>query len=476
MINMKKLIFLSLLIFVLGACSLPDVNTDAKNPSEVPASTLIANATVELFDYFSEPNVNINNFRLYAQHWAQTTYPDESNYELVERNVNGRAMNTLYATVLRDIAEAKPLIEGNQFLSDAEKNAQLAILTTMEVYVWGFLVDVFGDIPYTEALSPDISTPAYDDAKTIYYDIIDKLDGAIAALGTASRMEDELIYDGDSDAWKKFANSLKLKLAIRIADSDNAKAKAMAEAAVASGVFESNADNFQIGYEGNTPNTNPLWEQLIQSGRSDFVCSHSFAAALNLTGDPRIPFFFKNNGPAGEAVGGLYGTANSYPANSQPSALLEDPTWPGKIMSYTEVLFLLADAAERGYNVGGTGKEFYTAGVTNSILEWGGTQDQVDAYLAHPLVNWDTAPGTWKMKVAAQKWIGLYDMGFEAWTTYRLYDFPELPPAADSERPVIKRFTYPVTEFSLNGANVEAAIAKMGGSDDIQTKVFWDVN
>ena len=476
MINMKKLLFLSLLVFVFAACTdISEFNKDTKNPETVPASALIGNATVALFDYMSEPNVNVNNFRLYAQHWAQTTYPDESNYELVERNVNGRAWNTMYATVLRDLKDAKPLIEADKFLTDAEKAAQLGILTVMETFVYSLLVDLFGDIPYSEALA-GVITPAYDDAAGVYNSIITNLDGAIAALATQSKMADDLVYGGDSEAWKKLGNSLKLKLAIRLADSNNAKAKTMAEAAVASGVFTSNGDNFQLGYYSSTPNTNPLWEQLIQSGRSDFVAANTFADALNTLNDPRIPYFFKNNGANGEAVGGVYGTSNGFPSNSQPGTLLEDPTWPGKIMSYTEVLFLLADAAERGFNVGGAAAGFYHDAITNSIMEWGGSADDAAAYIAQADVNYATAPGTWKQKIAMQKWIALYDMGFEAWTTYRVYDWPNLPPAADSERPVIKRYTYPVTEFSLNGANLDAAITKLGGDDNIQKKVFWDVN
>jgi hypothetical protein len=475
-INMKKLLFLSLIVFVFGACTenISDYNADTKNPEVVPSSALIGNATVELFDFMAEPNVNVNNFRLYAQHWAQTTYPDESNYELVERNINGRAWNTLYATVLRDLQEAKPLIEADEFLSDSEKSVQMAIIGTMEVFTYSLLVELFGDIPYSEALDTENVTPVYDDAKTVYYDLISRLDAAINALNAPSGLGDEIIYGGDYAHWRKFANSLKLRMAVRIADYDEAKAKAMAEAAVADGVFESDADNFQITYYSGTPNTNPLWEQLIQSGRSDFVAAGTFAEALNLVSDPRIPFFFKNNGPNGEAVGGVYGTGNSFPANSQPGTKLEDPTWPGKIMSYTEVLFLLADAAERGFNVGGEGKDFYHAGITNSILEWGGSQEMVDAYLAHPLVNWDTNPGTWKQKIAAQKWAALYDMGYEAWTTYRMYDFPELPNAADTDRPVILRYAYPVTEYTLNGANLQAAVDKMGGDDNIWVKLFWD--
>lgn len=471
---MRKLLIIFAVI-IISACTkdITDFNEDTKNPEAVPASSLIANATVELFDYMTEPNVNINNFRLYAQHWAQTTYPDESNYELVERNVNGRAWNTMYATVLRDLKEAKPLIQEDKFLSDGQKAAQFAIIGVIEAYVYAYLVDVFGNIPYTEALS-DVSTPAYDDAATVYNSVIDNLDAAIQDLSGDSGLGEDLIYGGSTASWKMFANSLKLKLAIRLADLDDAKAKTMAMEAVDGGVFTSSADDFKLNYESTTPNTNPLWEQLVQSGRSDFVAANTFADVLNPLNDPRRPFFFTNLGENDTVHGGVYGTANSFPENSQPGLLLEDPTFPGVIMSYTEVLFLLADAVERGY-ITGDAAEYYHNGIKNSIMEWGGSEADADTYLAQDAVNYATAEGTWKQKIAMQKWIALYNMGFEAWTTYRVYDWPDLPPAADTDRDVIQRFTYPVTEHSLNGTNLEAAVAAMGG-DDIHMKVFWDVN
>ena len=166
----------------------------------------------------------------------------------------------------------------------------------METFVYSFLVDIFGDVPFSEALA-GVTTPVYDDAATIYNSIIANLDGAIANLGTQSNMGADIVYGGDSDAWKMFANSLKLKLAIRLADTDSGKAKSMAEAAVAGGVFGASADDFKLDYYGSTPNTNPLWEQLIESGRSDFVAANTFADILNPLNDPRIPFFFNNNDP-----------------------------------------------------------------------------------------------------------------------------------------------------------------------------------
>lgn len=474
---MKKLLYLASLVFIFSACSgdgLSDLTKDEKNPETVPYYSLMANATVTMFDYMNSCNVNNNNFRLWAQQWAQTTYPDESNYILNERNVNGRAWDRAYGTILRDLDEAKPLIDADAFLTSEEKANQQAIITIMEVLTYTHLVDVFGNVPYTEALG-DSNSPAYDDAKSIYWDLMPKLNGAITTLaGSTGLGGNDLIYGGDAAAWRKLGNSLKLRIGIRVADHDNAMGQGMAESAVADGVFESSADNFTLNFSGQTPNTNPLWESLVQSGRSDFVAANTMVDILNDLNDPRRHTFYSAPyDDDGNPMGGVYGAANGYPLFSHAGTVLLDPTFPGTLLDYTEVAFLLADANERGYNVGGDAETWYGIGVTESIAYWGG--GDAAAYLAQPDVAYATAPGNWKEKIGLQKWIAHYNQGFEAWTTWRMYDVPQMNVAEGAGTTPPFRYTYPITEISLNKANLEAAADAMGG-DDLMTKVFWDMN
>ena len=478
---MKRILILCVGFFLLGSCSdLTELNVDTKNPEIVPANSLIANATVELFDLMSSPNVNVNNLRLWSQHWAQVSYNDESNYELVERNVNGRTFRTLYATVLRDVREARTLINASESLLEEHKRNQLAIIDVIEVMSYTILVDIFGDVPYSEAFDSENVTPVYDNDASIYSAMASNLDGAINALSGNAGDAGDLVYGGDADAWKRLANSYKLRMAIRMADGDDSTAKNMAESAVSSGVFDSNADNFEIQYESSTPNTNPMWEDLVESGRSDFVAGNTLVDYMNDLSDPRLGFYFKQNvtdETTGDVVykGGIVGAVNSFTANSQIGAILHEATMPGTIMGYTEVLFLLADAAERGYNVGGSAEDFYSAAVANSILEWGGSQQMADDYLAQSNVAYGSASGTWKEKIALQKWIAMYNQGLEAWTTFRMYDAPAMNLADIAATVPPNRYTYPTTEYSVNTANVEAAGSAMGG-DDLFSKVFWDKN
>ncbi|MDR9373762.1 MAG: SusD/RagB family nutrient-binding outer membrane lipoprotein [Schleiferiaceae bacterium] len=471
---MKKYLLILIGAITFASCEdLTDLNENPKDPATVPAGNLLANAQVELVDYLSSTNVNVNTFRLWSQQWSQTTYVDESNYELVERDVNGTLFNTMYAQVLRDLQEAEKAIANDGALSDASRKRQNAILEVMRVYAYSVLVDAFGDVPYEQALQgTDNATPAYDDDEAIYTDLVSRLTAAMGNLdgGASGFGGNDLIYGGNTAMWKKLAASLKLRLAIRMADALPAAAQAAAEEA-APDVFASSAEDATLAYQSAPPNTNPLWEDLVQSGRTDFIASATLGDLANQLNDPRRGQFFRNLDSTGAIIGAPHGQPSAYPAHSQPSDMLEDPTLRGVLMSHTEVSFLLADAAARGFNVPGTAADHYEAGIRSSIDFWGGTTAEADAFLAQTDVQWDAAK--WKELIGTQKYLAMYNRGFEAYCTYRLYDAPTMEQAAEAGTTPPTRFNYPVDEYALNDANVSTA---NGGADEKMGKVFWDVN
>ncbi len=476
---MKKIVVLILMVASFVACSdnLSDVNVDTKNPSEVSPDVLFSSATKSLFDQMVSTNVNLGIFKMVAQYWTETQYVDEANFNLTERNINGAQWTILYRDVLKDLDEAAVLMEANPDPTMSEEHVanQRAMIEVLQVFTWHVLVDTFGDIPYTEALDLSNTAPAYDDDAAIYADLVSRLDTAINQLtaGAGGFGEADYIYGGDAGQWIKFANSLKLRLALRYADVDDAKASTMAQEAVAGGVFTSNADNADLQYLAAAPNTNPIWEDLVQSGRKDFVAANTIVDAMNERNDPRRDDYFAQNLGEGIYKGGIYGAeGNSHSNSTLYSERFEDPTLEGVILDYAEVEFLLAEAAARGY-IGDDPETHYNAGVTASILYWGGTEAEAQAYLAQGSVAFDA--GNWRESIGVQKWIALYNRGFEGWSSWRKLDVPDLPNAGQSDLPVPLRFTYPVSEATLNGANYEAAASAIGG-DEQQTPVFWDVN
>jgi hypothetical protein len=207
------------------------------------------------------------------------------------------------------------------------------------------------------------------------------------------------------------------------------------------------------------------------------VVANTLIDKLNELADPRIAVFAEPLADGITYVGGIYGTNNTYLQKSHIGDLFHDPELEGLALDYSEVEFLLAEAIERGFTVAGTSAEHYDAAITASMEYWGIDAVDIAIYLANPDVAYATAAGTWKQKIGTQQWIAFYNRGFEGWSTWRRLDFTgfNVPPLLTYED-IPNRFIFPIEEATLNGTNLQAAIQMIGGSDDVQTKVFWDKN
>ena len=469
---MKKLLFAAAAALTITSCTsdLSDLNVNGKAPESVPSGALFANAVMGYYDFDAVQNVNLNNLRLWSQHWTQTTYTDESNFQLNERDVNGSTFVRMYVTVIRDCEEARTAVM-NGPESAAAKAASVAAIEVMEVMAYQYLVDLFGDVPYSEALS-ETNVPKYDAGSAIYADLLARLDAAPADLsGSNTFGSSDIIYGGDAAAWKKAANSLMLRMAVRMIGYDAAAAKSWGEKAIAGGVFTSSADDMRLYYSSAPPHTHPMWETLVQSGRTDYVASATLGDVLNGLADPRRAGFFKNLGGSDSIIGAPHGYQVNYYDYSQPGAALEDPTWSHAAISYVEVEFLMAHAAVAGWAGASDAATHYENGIRASIEEWGGSSADADAYMMHPLVAFSST--TAATQIGVQKWIAMYSNAFEAYAAVRMYDLP-MQTAALAGTVTPTRYSYPLDEYSLNTTNVNAAAANYGG-DDTFAKVFWDM-
>lgn len=476
------LIYLLLTAFFVGCTDkFEDFNTDKKNPATASGNAVFTNGQKELADQVNQTNVNQNIYKLVAQYWTETTYIDESNYDLVTRGIPEQIYRFMIREALRDLDEAAKLIPEETGPTEVPTiQNRLAIIELLKVYTFGQLVDVFGSVPYFEALDIDNVYPSYDDGDVIYADLITRIDAALAQLDPSegSFGSADLFYGGDVAAWIKFGNTLKIKLGITIADVNPTLAKSTIESAV-DGAFESSADDALMPYLSARPNQNPLYEEIVATGRKDYVVANTIVDKMNSLDDPRRQFYF-NLHTNGEYVGGIYGHSNSYGNFSHINDAILAPDFHGFIMTYTEMLFYLAEAAERGFNVPLTAEEYYNMGITNSIIEWGGTQADADAYLAQADVAYATAPDAsadgWREKIGTQSWIANYTKGLEAWTTWRRLDYPvfNVPEQWTTVMDIPTRFTFPIEEQTLNPANYTDAASRVGG-DEMTTKIFWDL-
>jgi Starch-binding associating with outer membrane len=480
---MKKIILLvAFLSATLWSCSddITGLNTDTKNPTTSKPEFLFTNAQKSLVDQMVSTSVNLNVFRLFSQYWTETTYTDESQYNITTRAITDAHFRILYRDILRDLKESKTLLDKETTTTPKEAAIlanKKAIIEILNAYSFSVLVDTFGDVPYSQSL--DINNyplPKYDDSKTIYKSLIAKLTTASSQLSTANDSfgSADLIYGGNVGKWKKFANSLKLRLAINMADIDLPYATTEITEAVADGLILSNADNTSLKYLGLEPNSNPLYSDLVVSNRNDFIPANTIVDVMNTLNDPRRAKYFEYKTGTTSYIGGIYGASNSFANYSHISDRIAEPTFPGTIFDYTEVEFLLAEAAARGIAVGGTAATHYNAAITASMENWGVEASAITTYLAQPNVVYNAA--NWKKSIGEQAWLGLYNRGFEAWTSYRRLDYPALKVPAttyDGLTEVPKRYSYPSIEQTLNANNVSAAISAMGGNA-LTNKIFWD--
>jgi hypothetical protein len=495
---MKKLLIIISVSLAFTACTkLEDLNKNVKDFAVVSGESLYNGATLQFINQLSNENVNSNVTLMWMQHFANTTYYDESRYDMTTRGIPITTSNTMYRLVLMNYKEAARVLQTQPLsgISQAQRDNQLAIVEIMTVFAWSYVVENFGDMPYSQALDYNFTSPVYDDGLTIYKDLISRLNTAMNKLtlteaGMPSGYDN--IFGGTAAGtakWYKFANTLKLRMGLMLYDVDNSYSKTVVEAA-APNVF-AEGDVMTMNYLSASPNQNQQYVDFVATGRDDYVVTSNIIDAMQPTTptpehsilivtvtDPRLKFYANpvvgSNPPV--YLGGAQGRANGYPSFSHvnPIHLTANRSWI--IMDYTEAEFLLAEAIERGFSVGGTAEAHYINAVKSSIVYWGGTTAQADAYLAQPSVAYATAFSDWKQKIGTQAWLAYWLRGNTLWNSYRRLDYPRLYAPPDYKQEINKvpvRLFYPVSEQTLNADNYQAASTKIGGDSPL-TKIFFD--
>ncbi|CAM1333996.1 SusD/RagB family nutrient-binding outer membrane lipoprotein [Tenacibaculum aestuariivivum] len=472
-------------LLVTSSCgNLESLNTDTKAYEQPIAEALMSKAQQSSNYFLHNASVNDNNFRKYAQQWTSSTYFDEDIYNQEKRDLGSSYFSSFYIGVLPNLYDAKKFIELQETFSSDElavKNNKLAIIEIQIVNAYMTLVDIFGDVPYSEAIDLlNFPTPKYDDAETIYLDLVDRITLAINSLDTTNGSfgNADLINKGNVSKWKKLANSIKLKMALHLYDIDASKSKQLAEEAYASGVIDNNADNSIMFYMPNTNEANPAYTTLVEE--SSLIPTSYLIQILSSKQDPRLDVFLDPTSKVGgQYLGASYAQGGVHANLSTQGTKIKAQDSDGIIFDYAETSFLLAEAASRGFSVGGNAATHYENGIKASMNYWGVSTADTNTYLARTDVAFSTAQGTDIQKIAQQLWIAYYNRGFEAWTEYRRLDYPILTAPInavnDAQGKVPTRVIYPSSSRVNNKANYEAAAAKIGG-DKMTTKIFWDVN
>ena len=379
-----------------------------------------------------------------------------------------------------------------------------------QAYAFMVLTDTYGDVPYSEAgkgFIEQVVLPKYDTQESIYKDIINTLKTATAALDASKPREAaDILYTGDIAKWKKLGNSLLLRAGMRLTEVDLNLAQQTVQAAVQGGVMQSNADNAVVRHNANY--TNALGTTLNATEANNYYLAAPFVSYLKSTGDPRLksiavryvgatsgpqqnaanantdpavqigmPFGFDNNTITAQAA--KEGLASFYAYSQIDRTRLAKQQAPMFLVTYSQTQLLLAEAAQRGW-VQGAPATFYQEGVRAHMAQMAEYDanaaipaSAIDAYLAANPFNASKA----LEQINTQYWISSFLNGPEAFANFRRSGFPVLTPNPFPGKGIkgnfINRMTYPNSEISVNTANVNEAISRMG-ADDLDTKVWWD--
>ncbi|MBN9381970.1 MAG: SusD/RagB family nutrient-binding outer membrane lipoprotein [Chitinophagaceae bacterium] len=517
---------------LLASCTknFKDINTDKNKvttigPGELPFlfSRAQSVATINQANYQVAQNLFADQ---YAQYFAcEATYFGSDRLSIVQGWVSA-AFNPVYTDVVPQLQTL--------FKNYPSTTAEYAIANIVWVLAFHKVTDYWGPIPYFKVGVPTTAVP-YDAQDKIYDDFFKKLDSSITTLkGLPANTKAyggsyDLIYGGKIDLWIKFASTLRLRLALRISKVDATRARTEAESAVASGVMmASPGDDALIkrttaGGDGNGLS--------IMSDWNEFRMSASMASVLKGYQDPRLPVYFlptydvsngtnyyqglrngltvdqlgkpQNDHDMNSHVGQRWSSTNVVDKNKVPLGIQTSLSTPQNVMCTAEAYFLRAEGALLGWNMGGTAKDLYNAGITNSLAQWGITdntavQNYINSiktpiapgdYLNSPPMTtipvlFGATPAVQLEQIATQKWLALFPDGEEAWADYRRSHVLKLYPVANSDNPDlpdpttqwIRRINYLTSEIQNNGDEVKKAIQLLGGPDKITTPLWWDKN
>lgn len=470
---MKRIIYLFIasMAFVAVSCDkdFEEINTSPNSPSSTDPNLLLSTAITATQNTMYNAQVGGDMGLCWAQHWSKVQYNDEEKY-IPRRALMNSVWTSLYAGV---IAESKSAYD----LAVEAGNTNLqGISLVLQANAFQILTDVYGPVPFSEAVVPGNVRPKHDSQEEVYDGILDLLDRAevLFASGTGDFTSSaDLVYGGDVTKWRKFAASLKLKALMRISKKRNVSADV--QSLVASGLLmSSNSDSAELAYTASQPDANPIYETIVYGNRNEYKVSSVLVSTLNSLIDPRLPIFAKTNN-AGLYVGNTPGVENpgNYNGFSSPGNKYLDPTLPGVFLSYAQVQFYLAEAANEGIIPGGVtqAKVHYVNGI-EANFQFNGL-GSASVYVSNPSVDFSSQSEA-REKIGTQMWLALYGQGIEAWTEWRRTGYPALSPVANAAIAQIpSRFYFSTDSQNYNQVNYAAASATLSNGDTMLSNVWW---
>jgi hypothetical protein len=499
-----------LIAFLLLGFSFSACKKDFFDINENPNSATETQITTELILPFALHNTAVQTALGYdpLHRWMGYWSPSGSfspNAEESTYNITGNFMAGKWggiADVLFDLhkAEEKARVANQPYY--------VAIAMIMKAHLFQNLVDMYGNVPYSQAFNMgDFSTPVYDKGEDIYRSLHAKLDTAVQIMKTATvpstATTTDIVYKGNSALWIRLANTIKLRLLIRTSEITPNPTEELTKIKANGGVLQSNQTAAaQPGYINDIGKQSPFYGSfgLTVAGNQANEFNRANAYMIGLlrnSDDPRLSRFYKPAASPVSASVPYVGTVYGAPPNDQVNgsrtsnigpglaASAEQPAW---IVTSVESMFLQAEAVARGWDIGSpfaTAKAAYEAAVRESFI-WlkAGASEAASITAANTYMtnyaraNWNNAGTTTSSQVrfiVFQKYLALNGINaLEAWSDYRRLGIPEdvpisiRPDKVSNTLPV--RLLYPTGESAVNAS----AVSAQGSINPFTSTLFWD--
>lgn len=471
-------------VLLFTACdSFEEFNQNPNEPTQVSAAVLLPNAIRNSVNTTVDASFLVGNNA--AQLTAKTLRLEVDAY-------NWNAFPTYWEGWYESLTDVVSVEE----IAIEQQNAVLeGAAIVLRSWVFSNLTNAYGNIPYFQAVqgANDNFTPVYDDQEAIYMDILSELDRADDLLASGDgEISGDILLGNDPDRWRKFGNSLRLRLLMYAGDRMANASSAFNEIVQAGNIISSNAENIALTYTGSFPNEFPLIP--LKTGDFDAVAiSQTSLAVMSGYNDPRLLRYARPNNEdfstSPEFLGAINGQGETctksgasrlgvqyydYP-DLRTATSLGLPSAEGLVLTYAEVAFLLAEAAELGW-IDGEPASFYQDGIQASMeyyqvdyapFGWADFRDFYD----NSGVAYSSTTDIWE-----QKWLALFFNGLEPYFEVRRWyiasgnSFDGIPFLSASCENLNNdrlplRFLYPGQEQSLNAANYDVAVSAIGGND-----------
>lgn len=499
--NIKSTIFMAVLIVTAISCTkdFDELNT---NPNIVTKDVINPNL---IFTYV-EKNAIYNMYNGSNAGWSGFFSNRGSAYFRITDDAASEIYNNSYKIYLINLNEVIRLNTGDPNLQNKSSIARI-----FRVWLYQRLTDTFGDVPYSEAAleaENAILTPAYDTQKSIYTDLLKELKESAALLNTNVGQINfgaaDLLYAGDVNKWKRFANSLRLRLAMRIRYADENLAKENVTEVLKSDLITSNADNaFILTNTTIRENGNPIFLSWDNGNRArPWSVGQTIVENLKNSNDPRLPIYVEpalngTSGYRGRPIGLYLDQEISYPEGSYSFIspfYYSSPIIKINILTNAEVEFLRAEAALLGWS-SGTAETFYQNGISAAMKN---TQEFINlakpqvpiagsSNLTNTMVDDFLSSGAAKLngsmeenleKIITQKYISSFPFDtYEAFAEQRRTGYPKIwlgNEPGDTHNKMPRRLNYPFIEKSLNSVSYQQAVSRLKEGDVLTSRVWWD--